>query len=76
MSQVNVDFATRMIAASESGQHSPLTVSEENQLAYAWLCLDMLRGLVADGEHDAAIGYLADPAGMADAFKALYREGS
>ena len=44
MGQVTKNFAERIIANSKAGNHSPLTVWEEQQLAHAWLLLNEVRG--------------------------------
>jgi hypothetical protein len=43
MGQITKDFAERMLERADAGKHSPLTVWEEKQLAYAWLELRALR---------------------------------
>lgn len=62
MAQITEDFARLMIAKARLREHTPLTVGEQSQLAYAWLLLNMLRTMVANGEDgDQVLAYLADP---------------
>lgn len=37
MGQITVDFCNQIIKNSGAGEHSPLTIWEEKQLALAWL---------------------------------------
>ena len=46
MAQVTRDFALQMLAHADRGEHAPLTIHEEEQLARAWLKLDELRGIL------------------------------
>lgn len=39
MGQLNKDFVENIVKRGDKGQHSPLTVWEQQQLAYAWLSL-------------------------------------
>lgn len=39
MGQINKEFAENIFRRAANNQHSPLTVWEQKQLAYAWLRL-------------------------------------